>query len=85
LEDQGISFQTSNNLLVIDAQCSEFKILNGFEPDLIAKFRVLMCEISVNQYEVNFLPQDLVELINKLGYVEVLKPIRQSDDAVYQR
>lgn len=83
LEIHGIYFENSNNLLVIDAQCSEYNILNGFNSDLISKFDVLMCEISVDQYEINFSPQDLINLINKLGYKEILKPIRKSDDAVY--
>jgi hypothetical protein len=80
---QKISFEDRNNLLVIDTQCSEFQILKSFPQDLISKFRVLMCEISVDQYIVNFSAQDLVELIHKLGYKEVLSPVRKSDDGVY--
>ena len=83
LEIQRIYFQNSNNLLVIDAQCSEYSILKGFDLDLISKFDVLMCEISIDQYEVNFSPRDLINLISKLGYKEVLKPVRKSDDAIY--
>ena len=80
---QKISFEDQNNLLVIDTQCSEFQILKSFPQDLISKFRVLMCEISVDQYIVDFSAQDLVELIHKLGYKEVLSPVRKSDDGVY--
>lgn len=78
-----INFEGRNNLLVIDTQCSEFKILRSFPQELILKFRVLMCEISVDQYIVNFTAQDLVNLIHKLGYKEVLSPVRKSDDGVY--
>ena len=42
-----------------------------------------MCEISVDQYIVDFSAQDLVELIHKLGYKEILSPVRKSDDGVY--
>ena len=80
---QNITFEDRNNLLVIDTQCSEFQILKGFSQDLILKFRVLMCEISVDQYIVDFSAQDLVKLIHKLGYEEVLSPVRKSDDAVF--
>lgn len=78
-----ITFNGQNNLLVLDTQCSEFQILHSFPQDLISKFRVLMCEISVDQYIVDFSAQELVNLIYKLGYKEVLSPVRKSDDGVY--
>lgn len=80
---QKVDFKGQNNLLVIDTQCSEFQILQGFNHDLIRKFRVLMCEISEDQYVVDYSPKDLKMLIHDLGFKEVLSPIRKSDDGVY--
>jgi hypothetical protein len=82
---QKIVFEGRDNLLVIDTQCSEFQILKTISQDLISKFRVLMCEISIDQYIVDYSAQDLVDLIRNLGYKEVLSPIRKSDDGVYVR
>lgn len=80
---QKIIFEGRDNLLVIDTQCSEFQILKSISQDLISKFRVLMCEISIDQYIVDYSAQDLVDLIRNLGYREVLSPVRKSDDGVY--
>lgn len=80
---QEIYFENQNNLLVIDTQCSEFQILKSFSEELISKFRVLMCEISIDQYIVDYSAQDLARLIHKFGYRETLSPVRKSDDAVY--
>jgi FkbM family methyltransferase len=82
---KNITFKDQNNLLVIDTQCSEFQILKSFPQDLISKFRVLMCEISVDEYIVDFSTQELLNLIDNLGYSEVLSPVRKSDDGVYVR
>jgi FkbM family methyltransferase len=73
-----------NNLLVIDTQCSEYKILKSFPRELILKFRILMCEISVDQYIVDYTTDELLEQINRLGYKQVLAPIRKSDDAIFR-
>ena len=42
-----------------------------------------MCEISIDQYIVDYSAQDLVDLIHNLGFKEVLSPVRKSDDGVY--
>ena len=80
---QKIIFEGRDNLLVIDTQCSEFQILKSISQDMISKFRVLMCEISIDQYIVDYSAQDLVDLIHNLGFKEVLSPVRKSDDGVY--
>ena len=78
-------FKSLNNLLVIDAQCSEFMILSSLPIDFINKFRILMCEISVDQYFSDHSANDLINLIYQLGYKVVLSPIRKSDDGIYAR
>jgi FkbM family methyltransferase len=78
-----VNFEGDKNLLVIDTQCSEFKILSVFPKSLMSKFGVLMCEVSVDQYEVNYTPSDLIRIINAFGFKQVLSPLRKSDDTVF--
>lgn len=85
LTDKEIEFHDENNLLVIDVQGNEMSVLNGFEPATLKKFRVIMCEFSRDQYENYVSPSDLKLKLEALGYVELLAPIRSSDDAIYTR
>lgn len=85
LEERYVELNGRDNLLVIDAQCAELKILKGFSQELINHFRILMCEISVNQYMTDTSPTEVVSFIHDLGFNEVLAPIRESDDGIYVR
>lgn len=83
LKESYVGLNGRDNLLIIDAQCAELKILKGFSQELIDHFRILMCEISVNQYLTDTTPTELVSLIHEFGFTEVLTPIRESDDGIY--
>jgi FkbM family methyltransferase len=85
MKKHDIKVEGGNNLLVIDVQGNELSVLNGFSSFLLNKFRVIMCEFSQGQYENSTLPMDLKLKLEKLGYIEILAPIRKSDDAVFLR
>ena len=72
-----------NNLLVIDVQGNELAVINGFSQKTLEKFRVIMCEFSLNQYENFIKPDQLKKRLEVLGYKEVLAPLRSSDDAIF--
>ncbi len=80
-----VNLTNENNLLVIDVQGSETSVLNGFNKNTLRKFRIIMCEFSVNQYEGVSSKANLKSLIMNLGYEEILSPIRISDDAIFVR
>lgn len=80
-----VKIENENNLLVIDVQGSETSVFNGFNKETLTKFRIIMCEFSVNQYENVSSNIKLKRLIISLGYKEVLPPIRISDDAIFVR
>jgi FkbM family methyltransferase len=85
LKEKNVGLNGRDNLLIIDAQGAELKILKGFSQELINHFRILMCEISVNQYLTDTTPAELVSFILDLGFSEVLAPIRKTDDGIYVR
>jgi FkbM family methyltransferase len=80
-----IKLINENNLLVIDVQGSETSVLKGFNKETLRKFRVIMCEFSIDQYEDFSSNAKLKSLIINLGYNEILSPIRVSDDAIFLR
>jgi len=80
-----VKLTNDNNLLVIDVQGSETSVLNGFDKVTLRKFRVIMCEFSINQYEDFSSNIKLKSLILNFGYQEILPPIRVSDDAIFLR
>ena len=80
-----VNLINDNNLLVIDVQGSETSVLNGFNKETLRKFRIIMCEFSVNQYEEFSSNANLKSLIMNWGYKEILPPIRISDDAIFMR
>ena len=80
-----VKLTNDNNLLVIDVQGSETSVLNGFDKVTLRKFRVIMCEFSINQYEDFSSNIQLKSLILNFGYQEILPPIRVSDDAIFLR
>jgi FkbM family methyltransferase len=85
LHSNKVKIINENNLLVIDVQGSEASVLNGFNKETLGKFRIIMCEFSVNQYEDVSSNMKLKSLIINLGYKEVLPPIRISDDAIFEK
>ena len=85
LIDREIKFLSTNNLLVIDVQGNEMSVINGFRKETLEKFRVIMCEFSQGQYENSISPAELKSRLEYLGYIEVLAPIRLSDDAIFVR
>jgi len=85
LNNQNINFSTKNNLLVIDVQGNEMSVLIGFKKETLENFRVIMCEFSQDQYENNFSTSKLRSKLQSFGYIEVLAPIRSSDDAIFIR
>lgn len=76
---------TENTLLVLDTQGSELNILKGFDSKTFTKIRVIMCEFSQNQYSGTPSNEDLKNFLTSNGFLEILKPIRFSDDAIYRR
>ena len=80
-----VQLVNENNLLVIDVQGSETSVLKGFNNETLRKFRIIMCEFSINQYEDFSSNVMLKSLITDLGYIEILSPIRTSDDAIFMR
>jgi len=85
LNDKRVEFFSENNLLVIDVQGNEMSVINGFSYNTLKKFRVIMCEFSQGQYENSISPAELKSRLEYLGYMEVLAPIRLSDDAIFVR
>lgn len=81
----GIPPFTENTLLVLDTQGSELNILKGFDSNTFTKIRVIMCEFSQNQYSGTPSNEDLKNFLTCNGFLEILKPIRFSDDAIYRR
>lgn len=81
----GIPPFTENTLLVLDTQGSELNILRGFDSKTFAKIRVVMCEFSQNQYSDTPTNDDLKNFLKNNGFLEILKPIRFSDDGIYLR
>ena len=81
----GIPPFTENTLLVLDTQGSELNILRGFDSKTFAKIRVVMCEFSQNQYSGTPSNDDLKNFLKNNGFLEILKPIRFSDDGIYLR
>ena len=85
LKKSSIVLSGVDNLLVIDTQGSELSILKGFSRDTLLKFKVIMCEVSINQYDNKINADLLKSYIGELGFKEILSPIRESDDAVFIR
>lgn len=85
LDNQNINFSTKNNLLVIDVQGSEMSVLIGFKKETLENFRVIMCEFSQDQYENSVSTSKLRSKLESFGYIQVLAPIRSSDDAIFVR
>ena len=74
-----------DNLLILDTQGSELSILKGMDVSFMKKFKVVMCEFSINQYENYIKPTELRLKLTNAGYKEILSPIRESDDAIFLR
>jgi FkbM family methyltransferase len=85
LNKYGLKIIGFDNLLILDTQGSELSILKGMGVSFIKKFKVIMCEFSINQYENYIEPSELRLELTKAGYREILSPIRQSDDAIFLR
>ena len=80
-----LNFPNDNNLLVLDVQGNEKSILKGISTSTIAKFRIIMCEFSIGQYDNGVSVDELDIYITNLGFKKVFGPIRSSDDAIYER
>jgi hypothetical protein len=85
LSKKNLQFKYLDNLLVIDTQCSVFKLISNFPINFVSYFRILMCEILFDPYFLDHSTLDLSTLISQFDFKEVLAPIRKSDDGIYAK
>lgn len=85
IERYNLRLPDNNNLLVLDVQGNELSILKGISTSTIAKFRIIMCEFSTEQYDNGISITELDTFITELGFKKVFGPIRSSDDVIYER
>jgi hypothetical protein len=80
-----LEIKFTKTILVLDVQGNEKSILKGISTSTIAKFRIIMCEFSIGQYDNGVSVDELDTYITNLGFKKVFGPIRSSDDAIYER
>lgn len=74
LSKKNLQFQDINNLLVIDTQCCEFKLISNFPINFVNYFTILMYEILFDPYFSDHSTLDLSTLISQFDFKRYWHP-----------